>query len=348
MNKIIKSGVTALATTAMLTGMAFLMPAVAHAEDGVAPATPAVKSIECPAAPTLTATGSLPQGGEGFDWVRVAGRVFAVAKAGYAFPEGSAQCADYPAATELPKEPEQPTPAPALKEIPVPAAPQATENGTLPEPGEGYTWQYVPQTGQVYAILKPGYKFAGTDDTMVSVGMMKEIVKTQESSQDEHKSDPAQPEADKDAPKDEPVPADATEKVTLSVGEVMPGDKVEVSLSGLDSTKQYTLWLRSTPVRLVDFHAGGRDTFSATITVPANTAAGVHHVVLTERGSTQPLAQAQLVVKAAKMNAVAAKSTKKAGDKLAQTGSDVAAIAGLAMFAILGGAAVALKLRKRH
>ncbi len=106
MKKIIKSGVTALAAGAMLSGLVLLTPAVAQAEEAAAPAsTPTVKTLECPAAPTLTSTGSLPQGGEGYTWARVAGRIFAVPKAGYQFPDGADKCSDYPAAKDLPMEP---------------------------------------------------------------------------------------------------------------------------------------------------------------------------------------------------------------------------------------------------
>lgn len=198
--------------------------------------------------------------------------------------------------------------------------------------------------------MKPGYKFAGTDDTMVSVGYMKDIVKTQATPEmkPEVKKDEAK-DTPKDAPKDEPIPADAKEMVKLSVKEAMPGDKVEFTASGLDSTKEYTVWFRSTPVRLDDFHAGGNNTFTATFTVPANAEAGVHHVVLTERGSTQPLAQAELLVKApAKMAAVAKPMEKKAGEKLAQTGTDVAIVTIVVLAAILGSAGIAFALRNRR
>ncbi|OTA29406.1 hypothetical protein B9T39_03370 [Alloscardovia macacae] len=418
MNKVLKAGVTAVASLAMLMGMAAVLPTAAHADDATTTACPAaptknadgslsglkgdgyewrlvygryyaigsngqpmadceafsnaelkptstVKTISCPAAPTLTESGSLPAGGEGYDWVPAAGRVYAVAKKGYQFAgEDKEKCGGF-AHSELKKaEPATPTPTPTPTPEPQPqpkpqpqpvacAVPAPTKDAkgkvTVPTTADGSTWVRVSQTGAYTAVTKSGKQIEGCEPLT-----MKELKATSETTPD--KKPDTKPEVpsvkpgdDSVKPADKPVPADSQVKLTLASNEVVAGQELEVSFSGLEAGKAYSVWFRSTPVLIGSFTATG-ETFTGRFTIPANAEAGEHHIVLTLEGSDAPLAEAALTVKkpAKVMKTAEKKDMKTTADKLAQTGTDIIALAGLSMMAVLGGAVVVLKTRARR
>jgi hypothetical protein len=67
--------------------------------------------------------------------------------------------------------------------------------------------------------------------------------------------------------------------VQLSVSSIIRGNTMTVTGSGFKSGDQLELWLHSTPVLLGTATATG-GTFTSTVVIPANTPAGLHHLVV--------------------------------------------------------------------
>ena len=68
---------------------------------------------------------------------------------------------------------------------------------------------------------------------------------------------------------------------------VKAGDNVTVSGTGFSAGQQLQLWLRSDPVRLGTLTADSNGTVSSRVTIPANTPAGQHHIVLIDAAGTE-------------------------------------------------------------
>lgn len=104
-------------------------------------------------------------------------------------------------------------------------------------------------------------------------------------------------------------------KVTVSVSTVQSGSTVAVQLRGFEPDEGVQLWLHSEPVKLGDATIGADGTATATVTIPAATAAGAHSVVVTDAEGAE-LARTDLAV------TTAPGTSGGGGDGLAITGAD--------------------------
>lgn len=69
--------------------------------------------------------------------------------------------------------------------------------------------------------------------------------------------------------------------VTVSDSTPNAGDTVTVSGSGFEAGATIELWFRSDPVKLGETTADAAGEFEAEVTIPADAAAGVHHIEAT-------------------------------------------------------------------
>ncbi|MFD5213800.1 LPXTG cell wall anchor domain-containing protein [Microbacterium sp. NPDC058345] len=126
--------------------------------------------------------------------------------------------------------------------------------------------------------------------------------------------------------------------LALSADTVRAGDRLDVRLSGFAADQTVQLWMHSTPVRLGDVVIGDDGTGSATLVIPASSAAGDHAVVATDADGVE-LARADVAVTA---------GDGDAGDQgqLPQTGSDGALWLSVAL-AALATIALGVWMRRR-
>ncbi|MFF2271878.1 endonuclease/exonuclease/phosphatase family protein [Agromyces sp. NPDC058136] len=89
----------------------------------------------------------------------------------------------------------------------------------------------------------------------------------------------------------------STPSVVLGAGTVAAGATVDISGSGFTSGAELRLELRSTPVALGTVTADAEGSFSTTATVPVDTAAGAHHLVVIDAEGAE--VSAELTVAAA-------------------------------------------------
>jgi len=118
------------------------------------------------------------------------------------------------------------------------------------------------------------------------------------------------------------APADGVE-VTLSLGSVRAGQDLTVEATGLGAGEGADIWLHSTPVLLTSAVADSTGALHVVARIPAATTPGTHTVIVRTAGGA--VGRATIRVTAA-------------GD-LATTGAEVARTAGLAVLAVLAGAA---------
>ncbi|WP_240607227.1 choice-of-anchor I family protein [Cryobacterium aureum] len=130
-----------------------------------------------------------------------------------------------------------------------------------------------------------------------------------------------------------------TDWASIDVGDAVftPGERVTVTVSGLNPGQEVTGTLYSTPVNLGTFaaNAAGVATFSAVI--PANTPVGAHTLVISSIG-LEPISSAVTVVAAASTSALGA---------IPALGASLAP-AGLAALLLLLGSGLVLVRRKRQ
>lgn len=127
---------------------------------------------------------------------------------------------------------------------------------------------------------------------------------------------------------------------TSAQSRVQAGGEVSVESAGLVPGKEYTVELHSTPVRVASFTADADGTARLRVVIPANTVGGEHRLVLLNEAQQLRGVQ-QLQVQTA--------SSDSPRTGLAATGGSgaVAALAVLAGIAILGGAVVLYRSRRR-
>ncbi|SJN27499.1 5'-nucleotidase [Microbacterium esteraromaticum] len=133
-------------------------------------------------------------------------------------------------------------------------------------------------------------------------------------------------------------PAEGT--ITLSKTKVAAGGTVTVSGEGFAAGDELTIELRSTPVQLGTATVAADGTFSATVTVPKNTAAGAHTIAVIQSDGAE--ATAPLTVTAADGG-----PGSNPGDDLATTGADSVPYLVLAALLLTLGLALVVARRRK-
>ena len=144
-------------------------------------------------------------------------------------------------------------------------------------------------------------------------------------------TEPGDP-TDPDDPAD-PTPGDATVVLALSLDSVAAGSPITVSATGLEGGESAAVWIHSTPVKLATVDVTDAGSFSATVTVPADTTPGMHRIEL--RTAASGTISARLLVTAA------------ADGNLASTGAQILLPLTAALLVLSLGAVLVIVRRRK-
>ncbi len=134
----------------------------------------------------------------------------------------------------------------------------------------------------------------------------------------------------------------ASGEISLSDVTVAAGGTVTVSGEGFDAGTELVIELRSTPVKIGTVTVKENGTFSATVTIPKDTAVGSHTIAVIEPGGGE--ATASLTVTAAGGNGGNGNGN---GNGLATTGADSAPYIALAVLLLVLGLGLVVARRRR-
>ncbi|GGD72410.1 hypothetical protein GCM10007269_14440 [Microbacterium murale] len=137
-------------------------------------------------------------------------------------------------------------------------------------------------------------------------------------------------------------------------GSFVPGGTIEVNGSAFAAQSEYALELHSDPVSLGDVMTDGAGAFSATASIPASVAAGVHEVIVMQNGTV--IASAQILISAGADGGAGdggaggnVDPNEGVGGHLPATGADYAWlgwVAGGAMLVLALGAVLMIRRRR--